>query len=77
MMIGKIHLLYYYLDVIDELLPKPVDRNVFIGQYDGYVLIRLLQVLGAYGFRGLFERKAYFVTEHSVGFKKFEKLFTK
>ncbi len=58
----KLRLIYYYLDVIDELLPKPVDRNVFIGQYDGYVLIRLLQVLGAYGFRGLFERKAYFVT---------------
>ncbi len=58
----KLRLVYYYLDVIDELLPKPVDRNVFIGQYDGYVLIRQLQVLGAYGFRGLFERKSYFLT---------------
>jgi len=55
-------LLEYYMDVIDEFLVKPVDRNIFVGQYDGYVLIRLLQVLGAYGFRGLFERKAHFLT---------------
>ncbi|MBY0346941.1 MAG: phosphotransferase [Hydrotalea flava] len=57
----KHRLLEYYMDCVDRLLPKPLHRTVFEGQYNGYVLIRLLQVLGAYGFRGLFERKAHFL----------------
>ncbi|MEO7524369.1 MAG: RNase adapter RapZ, partial [Ferruginibacter sp.] len=58
----KTRLLYYYMDCVDAILKKPVDRIRFESQYNGYVLIRLLQVLGAYGFRGLFERKAHFLT---------------
>jgi aminoglycoside/choline kinase family phosphotransferase len=69
----KDNLLNYYLGVIDELLEKPVDRNIFVGQYDGYVLIRQLQVLGAYGFRGLFERKAYFLTSIPFALKNLKK----
>lgn len=55
-------LLEYYISCIEEILQEPIDKIRFIGQYNGYVLIRLLQVLGAYGFRGLFERKAHFLT---------------
>jgi aminoglycoside/choline kinase family phosphotransferase len=58
----KNELLQYYMDCVDLLLDKPVDRNSFESQYNGFVLIRLVQVLGAYGFRGLFERKAHFLT---------------
>ncbi len=58
----KNELLEYYISVIDELLPTPVQKEVFVSQYNGYVVIRMLQVLGAYGFRGLFERKAHFLT---------------
>src|SRR5450432_1408696 len=57
----KNFLLDYYMDCVSEILKKPLDRNRFVSQYNGYVLIRLLQVLGAYGFRGLFERKAHFL----------------
>ena len=57
----KNDLLEYYISVINELLPSPVQKEVFISQYNGYVIIRMLQVLGAYGFRGLFERKAHFL----------------
>ncbi len=57
----KNSLLDYYIDCVSEILNAPVDRVRFTSQYNGYVLIRLLQVLGAYGFRGLFERKAHFL----------------
>ncbi len=58
----KNNLLLYYMDEADRLLPQPLNRALFTEQYNGYVLLRLLQVLGAYGFRGLFERKAHFLT---------------
>lgn len=58
----KKSLLKDYMDALEPLLDKPLNRTSFKSQYNGYVLIRLLQVLGAYGFRGLFERKAHFLT---------------
>jgi aminoglycoside/choline kinase family phosphotransferase len=58
----KNSLLQHYIQQINTLLPSPVNADVFISQYNGYVIIRMLQVLGAYGFRGLFERKAHFLS---------------
>jgi len=58
----KLSLLEYYMDCVEEILDTTIDRPRFVSQYNGYVMIRLLQVLGAYGFRGLFERKAQFLT---------------
>jgi aminoglycoside/choline kinase family phosphotransferase len=58
----KDKLLEHYMDNVESTLNKSIDKNLFVSQYNGYVLIRLLQVLGAYGFRGLFERKAHFLS---------------
>ena len=48
-----------YLDELETL--QPVDRREFRCRLMRFVLFRLLQVLGAYGLRGYFERKKYFI----------------
>lgn len=71
----KDSLLHSYIDEAEQLLGSTIDRNLFKSQYNGYVLIRLLQVLGAYGFRGLFERKAHFVSSIPLALRNL-KFFT-
>lgn len=58
----KEKLLNDYMAALEKEIKSKINRSIFKSQYNGYVLIRLLQVLGAYGFRGLFERKAHFLT---------------
>ncbi len=47
----------------------PVDVNSFKQYYDGFVLIRVLQTLGTYGYRGIFEQKAHFVLSLPMAMK--------
>ena len=63
----KEELLNYYIEELEIELQATINKSRFINQYYGYVLIRLLQVLGAYGFRGLFERKAHFLASIPMG----------
>jgi len=52
-------LLDHYLDSVGSLIQ--LDRGAFIEYYYGYVYVRIMQALGAYGFRGFYERKAHFL----------------
>ena len=54
----RLELLNHYLDVRGL---KGEERQRWLGHFWGYVLVRILQALGAYGYRGLFERKDYFL----------------
>jgi aminoglycoside/choline kinase family phosphotransferase len=38
-----------------------LDREAFLRHYYAYVYVRILQALGAYGFRGFYERKTHFL----------------
>jgi aminoglycoside/choline kinase family phosphotransferase len=52
-------LLHHYLDSLTGW--TQFDRDEFIQLYRGYVLVRIMQAMGAYGYRGFFERKARFL----------------
>ena len=52
-------LLDYYLGCLSQFID--LKRDAFMEHYYAYVYVRILQALGAYGFRGFYERKAHFL----------------
>ncbi len=66
----KDELVDYYFERVNQLLGNALSKKDFLDSYDGFVLIRMLQTLGAYGFRGLFERKAHFISSIPYALKQ-------
>ncbi|MGA2376609.1 MAG: RNase adapter RapZ [Candidatus Sulfotelmatobacter sp.] len=52
-------LLDLYIDKLGGFIE--VSREAFLHHYYAYVYVRILQALGAYGFRGFYERRAHFL----------------
>jgi aminoglycoside/choline kinase family phosphotransferase len=52
-------LLDHYLDALSGYVK--IGREAFLRHYYVYVYVRIMQALGAYGFRGFYERKAHFL----------------
>jgi RNase adaptor protein for sRNA GlmZ degradation len=53
------NLLNHYLEHLSQ--HTDVKRDAFLQYYYAYVYVRIMQALGAYGFRGFYERKPHFL----------------
>lgn len=67
-------LLEHYLDALEELIP--VDREKFQYQFRGFALMRILQAMGAYGYRGWFQQKEHFLSSIPYALANIIQLFS-
>ena len=49
----------FYISELEKYIP--VDNIKFDAYFKGFVLIRIMQAMGAYGFRGFYEKKQHFL----------------
>ncbi len=64
----------FYVDELKKYIP--VDDDRFAAYYKGFVLIRIMQAMGAYGFRGFYEKKEHFLKSIPFALKNLEYLLT-
>lgn len=68
----KEELLNAYVENLQQLPIARVDEMYLRKGYAQFVMLRLVQVLGAYGFRGLLERKPHFISSIAPALKNLE-----
>ena len=69
------HLIDVYLDELVKVSEERVSENEWRAALPHFVLLRTLQVLGAYGYRGYFERKQHFLESIPLALKNMQGLF--
>src|SRR6056297_1467957 len=68
-------LVNYYLNVARLFIP--INKEEFMEKFYAYALIRVLQTLGAYGLRGIIEKKQHFIESIPYAIKNLEFLIQK
>ncbi len=65
-------LLQRYLEAAQKV--QAIDRQAFLAYYPGFVFIRIMQAMGAYGLRGFYERKQHFLASIPYAIQNLEYL---
>jgi len=65
-------MLDFYLDELQKYIP--VNKKEFVSFFNGFVLIRIMQAMGAYGFRGFYEKKEHFLKSIPFALRNLEYL---
>jgi len=68
-------LLNFYLEEIEKV--QELDSKAFRSFFQGYVLVRIMQAMGAYGFRGFYERKEHFLKSIPFALKNLETILNR
>ncbi len=68
-------LLKHYIKVVGKIID--INKNDFIQYFYAYALIRIMQALGAFGFRGLYEKKQHFLQSIPYAIKNIELIINK
>ncbi|MFV0591146.1 MAG: phosphotransferase [Draconibacterium sp.] len=66
------HLFDFYISELKKYMK--VDEERFTAYFKGFVLIRIMQAMGAYGFRGFYEKKEHFLKSIPYALKNLELL---